>query len=209
MLSKNRWVAIASVGVLSLSILSNAHALETANGIYLGGQTGWGMLHQDGFGSGSDTNSSGIAGRMFLGAKFLPNLALEAGYTKFSNMNSYLNSNVTGTTLSLNIQAYSVDVVVKGIIPLANGFDVYGKLGAAYLNEVDSGSIELGQIPAALNVTGTAQVRILPTMGLGLSYTFTRYLLADISWMHIQNTSDNNNLNNTDFFGIGLTYTFN
>ena len=102
----NKTSLLATVSFLSVFVLSNASAMEEANGIYLGGQAGWGMLHQTGFGSGSNTNSQGIAGRLFLGAKFIDYLAVEAGYTKFSNMNSYLTSNLTGTTLSLNVQAY-------------------------------------------------------------------------------------------------------
>lgn len=212
MLNKKRIVAATIVGLSSLVMLSNASAVESANGLYLGAQGGWGNIHQEALDGDNDSNAdTGIAGRLFAGFKFNQNLALESGFTKFSNMNTSATTTtglVTDST-SGQIKSYAVDLVVKGILPLQNGFDLYGKLGAAYLNE-DANVSETISIPgmSATNSANKTSDAIYPTYGAGVSYTFNPNLTGDVSWMHIQKIGDNDYLGNTDFVGVGLTYNF-
>jgi OmpA-OmpF porin, OOP family len=157
---------------------------------YLGGDIGWGSIYQTGFGSG-------VAGRIFAGYNFNEYLAAEAGYSKFANANQ--NISIFGTTFHTTIKTYAVDAVVKATLPLENGFNLFGKLGAAYLNEQASANI--------ISNTYTAH-NVLPTYGLGAGYDINKNLNADVSWMRIQHVGSNTNLNSTDLVGAGLTYSF-
>lgn len=103
----------------------------------------------------------------------------------------------------------------KAILPLQNGFNLYAKLGAAYL-------INTAQMSATVNsnvnndgetFSDTTQfsekdyaARILPTFGLGASYDISQKMSADLSWSHIQKTGHSSLINNVDFVGLGLTY---
>jgi OOP family OmpA-OmpF porin len=212
MQNKKRIVAATVVGLSSLVMLSNASAIESVNGLYLGAQGGWGNIHQQALDGDSATNAdTGIAGRLFAGFKFNQNFALESGYTKFSNMNTSATSTTGLVTDSATatIKSYALDLVVKGILPLQNGLDLYGKIGGAYLNEVGNASETLSG--PGFSITGTGQKTadaIYPTYGAGVSYTFNPNLTGDVSWMHIQKIGDNDFLGNTDFVGVGLTYNF-
>src|SRR5580704_3849202 len=96
---------LCGVVALGTAVALNANAAQP--GFYMGGQLGWGKVHQDtitnhdmnsivtsGLGydkytikSYSDSSSdNGLAGRLFGGYQFTDNLAAELGWSKFKNM---------------------------------------------------------------------------------------------------------------------------
>jgi opacity protein-like surface antigen len=216
MLNKKNILSVTCSAVASLLFATTANA--TVSGPYLGGDLGWGTTHQQGFeqidilkGMDVNTTQDGLAGRIFAGFKFNEYLAAEMGYTKFSNQTSKFNQNVGLDNLAGNekIQAYAVDLVAKGTLPLQNGFSLFGKLGAAYLAEDASATVTASD-PFFGTVSDSVSQntnKILPTFGLGVSYDINSNLSTEVSWMHIQKVGTTD-LQNTDFIGLGLTYNF-
>jgi OOP family OmpA-OmpF porin len=213
MLNKKNIVAVTLSTVTSLVLATSAHA--AVSGPYLGGDLGWGTIHQTSafkqFGiPNSDNTDNGIAGRVFGGVKFNEYIGAEMGYTKFSNQTSKVNTLFASG--NEKIQSYAVDLVAKGTLPLQNGFSLFGKLGVAYLNQ----DMTLTAEDAFVSETATANVnKVLPTFGAGISYEINSNLTTDISWMHIQQVGNDVEfgdsgikMQNTDFVGLGLTYNF-
>lgn len=168
------------------------------------------------------SDSFGLAGRIFAGYQFTPNWAAELGYTKFTNADihgSYVgngtssNPNITGGYSYRGVmQEDAIDLVGKGILPLRDGFSLFGKLGVAYVqqdlvrNDVESvtvngvsGGSEGQRYAKAIN-------RFMPTFGAGVSYDITPQVPIDLSWMHIQKVG--NEFGNADLVALGIAYKF-
>ncbi|MDR3477687.1 MAG: outer membrane beta-barrel protein [Gammaproteobacteria bacterium] len=192
MFNKKKLLSLAIASLAGLFIASTASA--TIAGAYVGGQLGWGQtnIFKGVNTQGYKTNDTGIAGRLFGGYQINQNFAAELGYMKFSN--------ATVKHESGDIQTYAVDIAAKAMMPLSNSFGVYGKLGAAYLNE--SFGISNGNSRVSFS-----EGKVYPELGVGVSYDFTQQLSTDLSYTRIQKTS-NGNLNSTDFVGLGLSYHF-
>ncbi|MES2217038.1 MAG: outer membrane beta-barrel protein [Pseudomonadota bacterium] len=199
-------------GFAGLLITATANAALV--GPYIGGALGWGDIHQTDIYNIKDNDNfkskdDGLAGRVFGGIQFHPNVAAEMGYTKFTNATASSSISDTGFAESsdLTIKSYAVDLVAKLTLPLQNNFSLFAKGGAAYLNE----QLTETNTETNLGVTTATQYnatdhKVFPTFGLGASYELNKNVTTDISWMHIQKVGDSN-LRNTDFVGLGLTYT--
>src|SRR5690349_19155664 len=66
------------------------------------------------FGSGTDCNEGSTAFNLYAGYRFLPYLAVEAGYTDFGK------ATLRFGTASAEVRGWGVPVYVVGILPLAN-----------------------------------------------------------------------------------------
>lgn len=104
---------------------------------------------------------------------------------------------------------------------MRHGFDIFAKLGVAYLNQ--TGSIDASYagnivVPfGGVTYSGNYTYRnpntsgYYPTFGLGADYEINKNITANLSWMHIQvydNLFNTKLINNTDLVGLGLTYSF-
>lgn len=199
MLNKKQMISIVA-SLSSVWIATNVYAAQ-APAAYVGGQLGWGNIHQDGFKglSHSSSKDDGIAGRIYAGYQFNQYVAVEAGATKFSNMTS--KGTIEGMRLKGTVKTYAADLVAKGILPLQNGISIYGKAGAAYLHEKAHASI------AGFSSSET-ESKVLPTFGVGTSYDINSNLVADLSWNRIQKVGHSHGLNSTDLVAVGLGYSF-
>lgn len=228
---KKKHILSAVIVSIVCGVVTTANA--TCNpGVYVGGQLGWGSVHQGNFAeptvavgnvaNNGDSKDTGLAGRVFGGYQFNQNFAAELGYTKFHNATANETTSSTTTpvfgapfttnsTASGTVKTDAFDIVGKGIIPLQNGFSIYGKLGAAYLRTSGNVNTTVTNTGGFNNTTTTTTNldahKVLPTFGAGASYDITQNLAADVSWMRIQKVG-NTKLNNTDFVGAGLTYKF-
>jgi OOP family OmpA-OmpF porin len=193
MSNKKKLLSLAAGSLAGLFLASTASA--AISGVYVGGQLGWGVtnIFHGVNTQGQKTQDTGLAGRLFGGYEFNQNIGAELGYMRFSN--------ATVKHESGDIQTYAVDIAAKGMMPLQNGFGVYGKLGVAYLNE--NFGISNGNSRVSFS-----EGKVYPELGVGVSYDFSQQLSTDLSYTRIQKTS-NGNLNSTDFVGLGLSYHFN
>ena len=78
-------------------------------------------------------SNTGLAGRLAIGYQFSPYFAAELGYLRLANQKGkdYGSTGYAIGTKTLSQNA--LDVAAKGILPINDKFNVYGKLGVAYL----------------------------------------------------------------------------
>lgn len=217
---KKHILAVAVVSMAGAIMATNVSAAEA--GPYIGGQIGYGNVHQGGFSntqlsevgivSSNTSSDSGVAGRVFGGYQINQYFAAELGYSKFSNATAKTTvqtSPFSSATLDGTIKTYAVDLVGKAILPLQCGFNIYGKAGAAYLSET-------ADVTATINTPGGAirikesdkESHVYPTFGAGVGYEVTKNIVADVSWNHIQVVGNSTDLKNTDLVAVGLSYNF-
>jgi OOP family OmpA-OmpF porin len=209
MFNKNSLVTLTLAGIAGLFIATTASA--TAPGPYFGGQLGWGNTYNTELNDDFGVKDNGaLAGRVYAGFQLNDIFSAEMGYTKFSNVNLSdtgffaVPTGVTYGTLSAQVKTYAVDAVAKASLPLQSGFSIFGKFGAAYVNQASNASLSSPTYYNQVNETDTA---ILPTFGLGLSYDINKNVVADVSWMRIQKTGDTS-IDSTDTATVGLSYHF-
>ncbi|MHB1949822.1 MAG: outer membrane beta-barrel protein [Gammaproteobacteria bacterium] len=223
-LTQKQVLSIAFACVTSFSMLNANAALK---GPYVGGQLGFGNVHQDTFTapstsifltSGASGKDTGIAGRVYFGYLINCYAGAELGYSKFSNTNTKLYAtqidDITGGTIthyaSGTIATDAFDLVGKGIIPFQNGFNLYGKLGVAYLRgaaNINYSMTEPGVYNSHTHDSEDAH-KFFPTFGLGVGYDVTQHVSSDVSWNRIQKVGNSSQLNSTDLFAVGLAYNF-
>lgn len=198
MLQKKLLIAAALAGFSLIGFSSVANA--ALPGFYVGGQLGWGHTGwstSDTTPSASSVDNNGIAGRVSGGYQFNENWAAELGYSRFSNTDFNKIGGIPGFNATVKNE-YAVDLVGKGILPLGNCFNLYGKLGAAYLSA--EGTTNFGG-------SSNTEHKVYPTFGVGVSYDITPNVPVDLSWNRIQKVGSND-LPSTDLVALGIAYNF-
>lgn len=200
MINKKTKLGVAAV-VLS-SVVGGSAIAAALPGAYVGADVGYGDVHQSvsGVDSSKDT---GLAGRVFTGWQFNQYLATELGWSKFTNATAkvadpFLSANAT-------VKTDAVDVVAKGILPVADSVNLYAKAGAAYvLSRADGSASAFG----FTNKFDMKENKWFPTFGAGATYDFTPNVAADLSYSRIQKTGNTDLFNSTDLYTVGLIYSF-
>lgn len=191
-----------------LGVAANAYAV--APGFYIGGMAG------PATNNGSDVNvqaqgspttivatpkSQQFGSRFFLGYQATSHAGIEAGATFISQIKYDTgNQQACGGT---DVSVRDFDVLAKGIIPFGSSFDVYGKLGPAFVYENQSNAMS----PRLNQGCGKSQfeTKVRPTMSIGASYTMSQNVVVDASWNRLMTSYP---VNNIDFFALGLSYHF-
>ncbi|KAF5271492.1 hypothetical protein FQR65_LT05112 [Abscondita terminalis] len=208
-------------------------ANAAAPGVYVTGQVGYANTHMgsktkisdilgpfaenvDSAAINKNLSNNGLAGRIALGYQFSQNFALEAGYLQLGEGKVNLgavhdpHSPAVGEA-SLKLQQNAIDLVGKGILPLASNFNLYGKLGVAYVTSDVKGTLQVPGLPTLNadlnNRANVAKHKWAPEAAIGVSYDITPNVSVDTSWTHIQPLG-NNKPGNIDFVAVGLGYNF-
>ncbi|WP_342228274.1 outer membrane beta-barrel protein [Rickettsiella endosymbiont of Rhagonycha lignosa] len=223
---------VLSTTVLSVSALAAMTANAAAPGVYITGQVGYANTHMgnktkvsnvlgdyvhfvDPAQDNKNLSDNGLAGRIALGYQFNQNFAVEAGYLQLGeskvNLGVVHHPSLGESEGTLKLQQNAIDLVGKGIIPVANNVNVYGKLGVAYVTSNVKGSLQTpGQPNINIDFNNNANIakhKWAPEVALGVSYDITPNVSVDTSWTHIQPLG-NNKPGNIDFVAVGLGYNF-
>lgn len=221
-LKKVKTNLVTSVAAASIAIFGASAQAAISSGPYVGGQIGWGDIHlnDDDAPRGVKIDDTGLAGRVYGGYLINQYFGIEAGYTKFSNSSAKSSStiaigdDVVDFNTKVNVKTYAVDLVGKAILPLPHCFNVYGKLGVAYLHEKGTATISATDLDTGVTESisnGVSAHSYYPTFGLGVGYEVNQNIVADVAWNRIQkvgSNSSNSDLSSTDFIGVGLNYNF-
>ena len=197
---------VITTAVLGVSALSAMAANAAAPGPYVTGQLGYADTHMSSkFKDLNDLNinlsNNGIAGRLAVGYQLNQNLAIEAGYLQLRSKK--VNVMAEGEEMgSAKLSQYAIDLAAKGILPIANNLNAYGKLGVAYLTTTTKGNNTI----VSLTKTDT-QRKWAPEAAVGVSYDITPNMSVDTSWTHIQPIG-NDRPGNIDFVAVGVGYNF-
>lgn len=224
---------VLSTTVLTVSVLGAMAANAAAPGVYVTGQVGYANTHM-----GSKTNVSdilgpvakivdpaaldknlsnnGLAGRVAVGYQFNQNFAVEAGYLQLGegkvNLGAvHIPDEDVIAQAALKLHQNAIDLVGKGIIPISSNFNVYGKLGVAYVTTTSKGTLETPGFPTVSfdlkDRNNVAKHKWAPEAAVGVSYDITPNVSLDTSWTHIQPLGSNKP-GNIDFVAVGLGYNF-
>lgn len=216
MLKKKNVVAMTIAAGLAFSAAASA----MTDGAYVGGTIGYGNVHEDNFENNTvgtitskGSKDTGLAGGFLGGYQFTQNIAAELGYTRFHNATAHATTVTDSSSLSAsgNIQTQAIDLVAKGILPLQQGFNVFGKLGVSYLmaKESDNATLTVAGSPTVAGSGSKNYHNFYPTFGVGVGYDVCKNVMADVSYNRIQKVgSSSNNLPSTDYVGAGLSYSF-
>jgi len=190
-------IALAGSSV-SVSPLVMAQAMKMGGpdaGWYAGGSIGE---------SKTDCNTNGVAGasrddkdtgfRVFGGYNFNQHFAAEFGYADLGKVTA------SAGGASAEVKNTAWDVMAVGIIPLAEKFSLYGKLGWYFADSKLSGDL-LGS--ASQNSNNA-------TYGIGAGYDFNRNLGLRAEWQRYGNVGGDNvgGKSDADVYSIGVVYRF-
>lgn len=185
-------ILITSALTASVCAITAANA-ALPNGLYVSGQVGYADTHMKSQLSsyGVVLNNDGLAGRLAIGYKITPNAALELGYLQLSETklkhSDFYN------------QQHAIDVAAKGILPITNNVNIYGKVGVAYLTtQLDTNTKRNDKI---------SKRTFSPEVAVGMGYDITPNVTVDTSLTHIQ-TLGSNRPGNIDFLAVGVGYNF-
>ncbi|WP_342219377.1 outer membrane beta-barrel protein [Rickettsiella endosymbiont of Miltochrista miniata] len=213
---------VLSTTVLTVSVLGAMAANAAAPGVYVTGQVGYANTHMgsktqisdlisdQNYSKDNDLSNNGLAGRVALGYQFNQNFAVEAGYLQLGERKVDTSKIGATTQSTLKLQQNAIDLVGKGIMPLGSNFNVYGKLGVAYVtSNIDNTTTGSGNTSTTdLNRTANvAKHKWAPEAAVGVSYDITPNVSVDTSWTHIQPLG-NNKPGNIDFVAVGVGYNF-
>ncbi|BBB15228.1 OmpA-like transmembrane domain protein [Candidatus Rickettsiella viridis] len=212
---------VITTAVLGVSALSAIAANAAVPGPYVTGQLGYANTHMSArteFGdtiagmsitdqSSNNLSNNGLAGRLAVGYQLNQNFAVELGYLNLNTGKRYFTDRYFWQNQSLTQSV--IDVAGKGILPISDRVNAYGKLGLAYV--ITTGTYAKVYHPNANgNINSIFQVadhKLAPEAAVGVSYDITPNVSLDTSWTHIQ-TVGKNRPGNIDFVAVGLGYHF-
>lgn len=188
---------ISQLVAASLVLLSsNVFAYSPCSSrFYVGGEIGYGDLHYkhselaEGF---QEVDDTGLAGRLFLGFDINRYVGLELGYTAFSNPQF----KIAGITTDFSQN--SLDILGKASLPISCDLSVHAKAGVAYVHRDDL-TVHVDNV---IVKDESADDHTRPVLGIGLSYAFNPRVSGEIDYSR---TFGEDDLENMDFYGIGLT----
>jgi OmpA-OmpF porin, OOP family len=209
---------IIVVSVLGVSTLGMMAANATTNSVYITGQAGYAVTHMKNTLSfdpvlpgGKTMPNGGLAGRLAIGYQFNPNLAVELGYLQLSKLKATTPHTPNYCAGLITLKQNAIDLAAKGILPINDKLNVYGKLGVAYLT---SKAEYLNEDTSNNNNNwggdnlGVAKHQWAPEAGIGVNFNITPNAFVDTSWTHIQPVGGKNKPGNIDFVAVGLGYSF-
>ncbi|OIZ98466.1 hypothetical protein BEV13_06730 [Rickettsiella grylli] len=210
---------IIKTGVFGISALSvmAAHASD----IYVTGQAGYAnnhlgkhltQLYQSRGGPEIfKIGGSGFAGRLAIGYQLNPYFATELGYLRLENQTGKATTNPNPppsyAPATETLKQNALDVAAKGILPVTDKLNVYGKLGVAYLTSTITS--HFGNVKDNQNAWfGVKKHIFAPEAAIGASYNLTPNVFVDTSLTHIQTIGYKHKPGNIDFAAVGIGYTF-
>jgi OmpA-OmpF porin, OOP family len=162
--------AVALVSAFGMVSSSAMAAKSLDSGFYVDGNLGWGtssmLSNFESAGlscAGLSCSKSGFAWGLGAGYQFMPNLAVDFDYLRTPALK--VSANAFGYTEAVTLYANSFVLSAKGILPVGDGFSVYGKIGPAIQNF--NASDNHGNSDSSSNSVVTLY------LGLGAQYNIT------------------------------------
>ena len=212
-----RLQTIALIGAVSATVLGTGAAFAATPDTGWYGNINVGRSHintnvDSVFGNQGVTSSSSVddhdtAYGIGAGYQFNRNFALEGGYVDLGKFN--VNSTISAPAADTAHGQYKVDgwnLVGVGIIPLQNGFSVYGKAGLIFADVKLNAASDTGAVP----VSGGSKSSTNGTYGLGTSYDFGNNLIGKLEWNRYQGLGEPNGSGKVDLnaYTAGVSYRF-
>lgn len=192
-------ILLAALGASGLIAAMPALAVMSAPyGWYLEGNAG--SSHLSNVSYPGSSSSSGIGGNANLGYKFMPFMAVEAGYTQYANTSI----DDSTDTQAASIKHYTYDVAARGILPIStSGFEAFAKVGVMRITS--STTIKNSTSAANLGIASGSSSASGGYLGAGAQYYFMPEMALNVQW---QRAIGNSTTGTEDLISGGLSFIF-
>lgn len=188
---------LKALGIALLFVALGASAQD--RGLYLGGHLGQMKAKStcDEFsGTGISCDDTDMSWKILGGYRVNKNFAAELGFIKFGEVKA------TGPAGTVSAELHAFDLVGVGVLPLADRFSVYGKLGL-YHGTVDA---VVRTITVNENVSDDATDL---TYGFGVAFDVTRQVTLRAEWQKYNDIGGNNTgKDDIDLISLGVLFRF-
>jgi len=198
---RNTLVALAGAAALALPAIGMAQMTGPDSSWYVGGSVGQSKFDVDCTGA-STCDDSDTAFRVFGGYMFNKHFGAELGYADLGKLT------LSGAippfgTVSANIKVKAWDLVAVGVLPIADKFSVYGKLGM-YRADSDFSASALG-VSASTSDSNTDL-----TYTLGAGYDFSKNLGIRGEWQRYSKVGSDNTggEGDVDVYSVAIVWRF-
>lgn len=157
-----------------------------AAGVYVSGNLGYGHYNDKNVVA---KDRRGFTWNANLGYQFNQYLAVEGGYIHFNGIKVQQAGSATNANL------YGLDLVVKGILPINDQFNVFAKVGAMRLD---------GKLSST--TAQSAKSKIVPVFGVGAAYNINKQVAVDVQGLYT--TAAKNSFRQTATVLAGVSYKF-
>lgn len=209
---------VGALGLVGCAVMSSPFAIADDTFWYIGGNIGQSRANIDDAritaqlqGAGLATSSisddhTDTAYKLFGGYQLNKNFALEGGYFKLGQF-GYTATTIPAGTKSGNIKLQGLNVDAVGMLPLADKFSVFGRLGLQYAEAKDNFS-STGAVPVPANPNPGKNAANYKA-GMGLQYDFTESLgmRAEAERYRIDDAVGSKG--DINMYSLGLIYRFN
>jgi len=173
--------------LLTLLLFSTAQTQAAENEFYLGVSVGENSIEQDNVIAGDDFDDDDTGFKAFAGYQFHKNFAVEANYTLFGDTED----SIAG--IDTEVEFDTVGIHLVGIAPVAERFDIFGKIGFSYWDA----KVE------ALGISDDEDGTDF-SYGLGARFNFNENISARVEYEGI----DVDDLDSADFISMGVEFNF-
>lgn len=186
--------------LLAIAMLSAAFAAHAqGQGFYVGGHLGQAQAKStcDDFrGPGISCDDSDMSWKILGGYRVNRHFAAELGYIDFGEFKA------TGPGGTASAKASAFDLVAVGILPIADRFSVYGKLGAYH------GTVDAKVRTFTLNGDASDDSTNL-TYGVGAGFDMARNLTLRAEWQQYKDVGGSETVKaDIDVISLGVLFRF-
>lgn len=198
------------LGVTTALLLTSVSSFAQDRGFYVGADVGQGSVDSDKRGldnslvaafdqfgvtvldGSSEVSEDGFTWGLILGYQIFPFLAVEASYMDFGKFEykarGTLTDGVTTTdgAFRLNASGKGPTVSALGILPFANTWSVYGRVGVAFADVDYQAHLTVGNESASLSQSSSSESFL---WGVGLGYTSSQWTTR-IEYQQINDVGD-------------------
>jgi len=201
--------------LFSILLCATSMVYAAFPGLYLGVEGGYGRAD---YGSSikksfedlinHNIDEGSLSGRAYAGWNLNRVFAIEGGYTHFAD-NEYRGTDSGGSLENIDTRTQAVDLVAKGYIPFNDYFEVFAKVGVAYVYSDVEGTFD------GFSSIKQKHKRFRATYGLGAILHYNKNIAFTASWLHLNGTGELNlNMGNSvspssHLLAIGIMINFN
>lgn len=155
-------------------------------------------------GAGISKDESDTGFKIFAGYRFIPNFALEGGFTDFGKFGVTLSAPGSSANFDVKISGFHLDAV--GILPIGN-WDLFAKVGT--INTTTKTSVSASGAFFA-TTSGDKKTEWNLKYGIGAEYRITRQLGVRAEYEIAKDVGDQNTTGEGDvsLLSAGLTFRF-
>jgi len=213
-MQKLKGAALGLIGAATLALPTLGMAQSTMDSMtkamtgpeshwYIGGSVGQSKFDVDCAGASCD--DSDTAFRVFGGYMFTKNWGAELGYADLGKLTA--SGTVSGASVTADRKSTAWDVMAVGVLPFAEKFNAYGKIGFYSADTKLSGTV------SAFGLTGsgeTSKTNTDLTYVIGVGYDFSKNLGIRGEWQRYSGVGADEvgGDGDVDVYSIGVVYRF-